>query len=268
MTWIIGATTLFGYGVVLSDVCVTLGDGSQRDCLRKTYLVGRFIVAGFAGSVQIGFHLLADLSEFLKMEEEEIQDKSCWQPTFVANKWAPRARKIFASYDPIDQKMGSHILMMGIDPRHPDHCIRGGVAVVSVLRSPNFEPVIEEGGGRVMSIGSGSCQEEAMNLLAKFVQNVDLMKMEVMNDGGFGHAIASSITRDLFFGAPSGVSRHMHVSVVGIDSFSIRPNDINFIPREGPEQVLRMPKIAQGWQDLCDMLDLNADNASGVVAAR
>jgi hypothetical protein len=43
-----------GYGFGISDVRVTLGDGTEADCLQKLYPIGRYLAAGFAGSVAIG----------------------------------------------------------------------------------------------------------------------------------------------------------------------------------------------------------------------
>jgi len=57
MTWVVGKLTPFGLGIVASDIRVTFG-GRTEDCLQKIYPVGGGILAGFAGSVKIGFSLL------------------------------------------------------------------------------------------------------------------------------------------------------------------------------------------------------------------
>jgi hypothetical protein len=43
------------YSIGISDIRVTLGDGSEYDCLQKIYPVTNSIAMGFAGSMQIGF---------------------------------------------------------------------------------------------------------------------------------------------------------------------------------------------------------------------
>ena len=58
MTWVIGASSIFDYGAMMSDVRVTFEDGSERDLVQKAYPVGPYIVAGFAGSVRIGVIIL------------------------------------------------------------------------------------------------------------------------------------------------------------------------------------------------------------------
>ena len=66
MTWIVGASTLFGYGVVISDVQVSCGiSGPRMDVLQKAYPVSNYIVAGFAGDVRPGLVLLESLRRFL-----------------------------------------------------------------------------------------------------------------------------------------------------------------------------------------------------------
>jgi len=246
-----------------SDICVTLGDGSVRDCLRKSYPVGRFIIAGFAGSVRIGFTLLDDLLDYLRMPEEDA-DK-CWDPAGVAADWAADAAAIFAAQPEHQRKLGSEILLLGIDP--DDRAIRGGVPVLSVLRAPTFVPDTQRGGGKVMAIGSGVNQTEVMERLRKAIRDPRLMQTEVMNSGGFGRTIADDVTYCLFQGAPKGVSRHLHVSLAGLDQGSVHPNNLITLSEDGePETVLQMPPVAESWAQLCQMLNLDPSEASSISA--
>lgn len=244
MTWVIGATTLFGYGVVVSDICVSQGN-VRRDVLRKACPVGRFIVAGFSGSVLIGFELLADLQSFLRMTEEEERDNQCWQPDYVAKEWAPRARDIFARAPAAARKQSASTLMVGIRPE--EKSLGHGVPVVSVLRArDDFTPATEEGFGKVMGIGSGAGRDRqaAMDLLQKTVANTDMLGAEVNNPGGFGQYIASSMTHDLFHGAPPGVSRRLHITIVGIDKLLVRPTTRRTTRAKGNRKNCGCPR----WQ--------------------
>lgn len=110
MTWVVGGSSLFGYGVMLSDVRVTFKDGTEADLVRKAYAVGPFIVAGFAGSVMIGFGLLASLRKCLSPIDET---KKAWKPSFVAQHWSPLAAQLFARAPVDEQKPRSHVLMVG-----------------------------------------------------------------------------------------------------------------------------------------------------------
>jgi hypothetical protein len=43
MTWVIGASSVFGYGAMMSDVRVRFSDGRKRDLLQKAYPVGPYM---------------------------------------------------------------------------------------------------------------------------------------------------------------------------------------------------------------------------------
>lgn len=263
MTWVVGATTMFGYGVIVSDICVSRGK-LQYDVLRKAYPVGRFIVAGFSGSVRIGFDLLTDLKHFLKMTEEEELDNECWQPAWVAENWPQRASSIFASAPEAARQQNAAILMVGVDPH--ENRLGGGLPVVSALRSPDFRPIIEQGSANVMGIGSGARRPEVMELLRKNVTNIDMLQAEVGSPGAFGQFIASGMTHNLFHGAPPGVSRHLHVTIVGINRLVTYSNDTTYYPPGGTLVELRMPKIAESYAEMSQMLNLSADAGNEVVA--
>ena len=107
MTWIVGGVTVFGYGIALSDIRVSWHgtNALHKDCLQKVYPVGNFIVAGFAGSVKIGFCLIEDLKRFLFMPDPT----KAWSPKIVALKWWRRARHIFKEAPKEERKLGSSI---------------------------------------------------------------------------------------------------------------------------------------------------------------
>jgi 20S proteasome alpha/beta subunit len=69
MTWVIGGGVMTGYAIGLSDIRITLEDGSERDCLQKIYPVGPNIAAAFAGSVAIGFEMVQNLTELLHVPQ-------------------------------------------------------------------------------------------------------------------------------------------------------------------------------------------------------
>ncbi len=55
MTWVVATPTLLGYALVVSDIRVSWGTSYYFDCLQKIHLVSPSMIAGFAGSVEIGF---------------------------------------------------------------------------------------------------------------------------------------------------------------------------------------------------------------------
>ncbi len=82
---------MFGYGFRVSDVRVTLHDGSEVDCLQKIYPVARWAAAGFAGSVKIGFAMIDQLSRI----GNAIEEQYAIVPGVLAQEWRAYARKIF-----------------------------------------------------------------------------------------------------------------------------------------------------------------------------
>jgi hypothetical protein len=81
MTWIIGTPTMFGYSFGISDVRVTLGGNREIDCLQKVHPVGRFIAAGFAGTVRIGFEMVDGLRQLLYFQA--LRARFCHDPRCV-----------------------------------------------------------------------------------------------------------------------------------------------------------------------------------------
>ena len=82
---------MFGYGFGISDVRVTLGDGTEVDCLQKLYSIGRHVAAGFAGSVIIGFAMIDELRRLAAYEDERM---AC-DPLAIEKQWPDQARRIF-----------------------------------------------------------------------------------------------------------------------------------------------------------------------------
>src|SRR5262249_50761629 len=112
MTWIIGRAISLGYAVALSDVRVTLDDGTERNCLRKIYPVGPVIALGFAGSVAIGFAMVQRLAELLSPAGRG----QAWDPTAVAQWWPADAREVFNSFSAAEQDLQCHLMMLAAHP--------------------------------------------------------------------------------------------------------------------------------------------------------
>jgi hypothetical protein len=145
MTWVIGASSIFGYGAILSDVRVTFGDGRQRDLVQKAFAVGRYIVAGFAGSVKIGFKMLESLANLLTVPPDAPQP-GAWEPEWVAEYWKPIAAHTFAAADASEQALGCQILLVGVshkvDPKvlaNP-RAVKGPRACIVRFSGPDFDP--------------------------------------------------------------------------------------------------------------------------------
>lgn len=263
MTWVIGGSTLFGYGFALSDICVSCGEDKELDCLQKIYPVGKFIAAGFSGSVQLGFILLEDLRRFLTLPEKD----TAWKPKWVALNWRRRVRRIFNHAPKELRNLGCSILMVGVSPTENLGDAPFPRSIVSVLGAPEFEPQFSKTGG-ILSIGSGSQVEEYKNKLAEFTKDSyhSLMQMEVGNLGGFANAIKIAITQTLQKKAVKGVSKHLHICIVQRGQVLIGNNDFTTYPKEGPPINFKMPEVAKNWREF-DEICKNNNVVSALTAA-
>lgn len=64
MTWVIGSGVRWGYGALIADTRVSWPDGTQHDVLQKCHEVAPGLIAGFAGSVEMGFAAIDDMRGF------------------------------------------------------------------------------------------------------------------------------------------------------------------------------------------------------------
>jgi hypothetical protein len=136
MTWIVGAPTMFGYSFGISDVRITLDDGSEVDCLQKVHPIGRHVAAGFAGSVNIGFAMIDELRRLADYKDPRI---AC-DPEAVRKQWPGCARAVFNRFGPEDQTGQCHLMLFMVHPlQHGGNS--GGLLEATIQSSfPVIEP--------------------------------------------------------------------------------------------------------------------------------
>lgn len=258
MTWVIGATSLFGYSVIVSDIQVTYANsGHSRDVLKKVHCVGPHIAAGFAGDVPTGLSLLAYLSELLN--PADIQPDEVWDPRWVAENWGPVARNLYADFARNHPVGETHILMAGtrsVPDRRPGE-LGSTVGCISVLKSPEFECEVLEGNAMATSIGCGSEHEPYLDDLAYIMKDPQhtYIQGELMRPGGHGVVIAQTIKLMVERNPLLGVSQHFHTTLV-------TPAGIEQYGSGG------MPMVASNWQDLLKLLGDDFHGESLLAAYR
>ncbi len=288
MTWIVGTPTMFGYGFAISDIRVTLADGSERDCLQKIHPVGQFLAAGFAGSVRIGFAMVETLSTLLHTEDKS----GAWEPEAVAAWWPEDARQVFGQFDKAEQALHSHLMMISTHPTEHTGNPDWPRAYVHVFKSPTFDAVSIPV-HKVTAIGCGTevqdCREAIDTLSSSHERMFSIMQAEVGNSGGMGTMLGFSLTRILKETRPKGISSHLHYCWVYRGRIVIDTNDHeSFGPwtsmksgsgmnqqQAGRKQaqtlsegatVFRMPELASTWQALEKLLKANGARAEGCSA--
>jgi hypothetical protein len=265
MTWVIGSSTAFGYGVLISDIRVTLlWEVKEYDILQKAYPVGDFIVAGLAGSVELGFILLENLRRFLKLPDDA---KDCaWDPEWVANNWGPRAKAIYETVPPALQDIGASVLMVGVSPDKDVGIPGWAQSYVCILRSPLFSPEILIGGNKISSIGSG----ENVNVYAQALKEVDgmnnpLIQLEVGRHGGWAQGIGMHISDILKDNPTPGISQYIQIFVVQRGKITLYEMNETVYPKNSEPIERKMPRVARGYPEFVKMLENVREKATSAI---
>lgn len=245
MSWIIGGSTIFGYGVILSDICVTCNRTGRRwDVLQKAFPLGKFIVGGLAGDIGIGLSMLRSLQMFLS--DDPPPHGECWEPEYVSDVWSKEAKRMYGEIAANGGTGAVHILTVGVSPRAEG--LSGAVPVVSVFRSPDFVPEIVVGGNKALSIGSGAGVERYRQALERLFQVEDLvyLQAEVGSPGGFGRVVGNMINREALLNPVDGISHCFHL-------FQVRLGRIETWTPNG------MPDVAKNWPQLLKKIEGDVD---------
>ena len=239
MTWILGAAIPFGYGALISDVRVTWPDGTKRDMLQKVYPVGPMMTAGFAGSVRIGFCLLADMQRAFDLPEGET-----WEPKEAAFRWRRRGRRLFSRASQEERALGSSVIVVGIS-----HDLSGRAQCIR-MRAPQFELEFAEP-LKWASIGTGTMHQRAEDYTQNYPERFRSVHAygEVNNPGGAAFSTATDVATDLERDPMEKVSPILQVATVWPDKHLINSLErAHHGPAWTSERLIDVPStIAQSW---------------------
>jgi len=263
MTWVLATSTVFGYGALYSDVQVTFRDGSTRDLVQKAYPLGNYIVAGFSGSVRIGFLLLQSLSDALRISDRESASMA-WDPFWVSKVWPSIARSVFNSAPQEEKALSSSILMLGVSPTESSGL--GARVICTRFASPDFLPGIMARPITLCSIGSGSgVREYKRSIKPLFRLSSGILKAEIGEPGGWARQLGFSISRTLSDHPRNGISRHIHIIIVNRGSIHVETNDENIYSPDGSIVEIRMPKVARGYSEFLSLANASGHAATGAI---
>ncbi len=257
MTWVIGAISLFGYGVVVSDVQVSWKDSDRElPILQKAHFVGNTIVAGFAGSVRIGFRLV----ESLRAGMARAGPHEAWHPWWVAKHWHAEAERIFDSSEPQEKDLRSEILLVGISPNEQ----RQDVPKVYVIRmsSPSFRPMFFTKPLSMCSIGSGTGAAHYMAELASVLDLHSPILLLEQAPGGWGTGIARAMEQAIRQQPMKGVSEHLQIHIARREGVAHGNNDERTIDSAGNETIRKMPPLAASWFAFEQLASANGQSAA------
>ena len=254
---------------MLSDVRVTFADGSQADLVQKAFGVGPYIVAGFAGSIKIGFQMIGHLSRFLHIPANE--PPRIWEPDWVAEHWRPYALRIFDNAETAEQSGGAEILLVGASAKthvstNPRSISMPRMCIVR-FASPDFEPVIQDTPSSVSHIGSGGGVTHYTSIMQKYVEQPgDLLKAEMGALGMWPKILGSSVARIVQDHPVDGISPHLHIWVCKTGQIFIMTNDEKHLPNDGSDPIdFKMPTVARSYRQFveqCHAIHVGAEGAT------
>jgi len=254
----------FGYGALISDIRVSFGTGRHLDGLQKIYSVGSMMMAGFAGSVDVGFEMIEDLqrSFYLEQPADASVGKRAWYVEQACWRWHRRGRRIFAAA-PVDlRRLGCELLLVGASPI--PNAPFGGISRCIQMSAPDFLPIRVRSSWA--SIGTGALHETARHYAENFfsVNAFSLLKGEVGNAGGAATTTAMFVAIGLGKAPMESVSPLLQVGQVSLAAHSIEGLRVG--PPTEPNESRHTPvvRLARSREELYQMCDaIGADAASG-----
>jgi hypothetical protein len=253
---------------MLSDVRVTFPNGKTADILRKAYPVGPYIVAGFAGSVFIGFRLLQSLYEFLAIPPDDPEvDSLAWRPAWVAEQWSPAAKRVFATSPITERKLGSQFLMVGVSP--DEDMGTPNIRRVYIVRfsGPDFRPGFMRKAFTVCHIGSGggvSLYKRALR--DHFRLDASSLRTEIGRPGGWAGMLGETVTMVADEQPIRSVSPHMHILECRLGEIVEATNSKRIYPPDGSGPIsFEMPKVATSYEEFIRICAGGGYGAEGAV---
>lgn len=242
---------------------VTFSDGRTADLIQKAYPLSNFIAAGFAGSVRIGFSLLQSLNDCLALPPE-AREKLAWEPKWVSARWAPIAKSVFDDAHQEERACGSCFLMVGVSPT--EACGFGAKVYFTRFAAPDFQPRIMSRAIKVCSIGSGAKAREChRSLKPLFRITSGILKAEVMHPDGWAGALGFSISQRLADHPHPGISRHFHILILQRGNILVENNDETIYPLNGSPIEIRMPRVAQSYDEFLLLADSAGRDAACAI---
>jgi hypothetical protein len=266
MTWVIGASSLFGYGVMLSDIRVRFPSGRTADIVKKAYPVGPFIVAGFAGSVLIGFKLLESLREYLVLPPEAVGQNNAWKPQWVGDNWGPMAKGLFDASPAREKRQGSQILLVGVSPDEDIGAPEFRRVYIIRFSNPGFQSGFVRKAFTVCHIGSGGGVDRYKRAIRQhFRLNASSLRAELGGPGGWAQMLGHTVDLIAVEHPVDGVSPHVHIVVCRLGGFLEGNNDRRSYPSDGSSPIeFRMPDVATDYGEFlrkCQGIGTGAEGA-------
>lgn len=229
-------------------ICVQHADGRcvavDGIGLQKVHPVGPFVLAGFAGSVELGFAAITDLRRCIGSPPDGVAVSPCK----LARWWWRRPRRVWRTTVPERLKpIGLEVMIVGVSPEPTPFPTSHGF----IFRSPTFEPERIRP-WKPASIGRG-------NLVPRLARELDeIVSPESLNQGllraEVGFPLGGAGLLGLALGAAlqetdeASVSEHFQTWQVRLGEINTGTNDMQALTPGVPSRT--MPPLATTWEEM------------------
>ena len=265
MTFVVALTGLPNGGYVANDVRVGSFDAQERFVpwpdvgLQKVYPIGPFVVAGFAGSVELGFWAIDDLRRYVGDPPEGIAVIT----SVIARWWWRRPRRAWGSIPAHLQQLGLSVIILGVSPAATPLT----ASHAFVFRHPEFQferidPFRPNG------IGSGNGVPQAIRALADLVHpdnlNNGLLRFEIGLPMGGADALGLALGAALENEPTPDVSAEFQIWRVRRGEILVGSNETTALTPGATSRVL--PRLATSWREFQELTAEAGRAATAAVA--
>lgn len=251
MTWIIGCPTIFGYGFLISDVRVTLDGKPSRVSIQKVHPVGHFLMAGFSGSVEFGFFIVAALQKSIAAHGPGVTV----QPGKFYFSVYRHIRRSFEECSPNVKALGSQIILMGASPALDNGIPGQAVVTGAILRSRDgFVPRILRATVppyTIDSIGNGRAVQPYADALERQAKNTDII-LGTPVPGAYSYMFAYPLRLAIQENPDPSVSDYLQIMEVSRAGFRLNDTAGKLYPPDGDPIEVKVPPLARSWEEFCN----------------
>jgi hypothetical protein len=212
MTWIVGASTPFGFAYLVSDTRVRWGNGIEKDCLLKVFPLGQFLAGGFAGSVESGFAILSRLT----LEFQQAPPTTAWDLDAIAATWLPRVmRHVWKRQSDANRRLGSEIIIAAAHPTRDLGIAGVNATAVYAFRSPKFVPqkaTARGHGHAAIGIGSGEHVRKYTDMMSAYTASTEFQLSFEQGARAQAMNLATTFATAVARSPVPGISEAVHIA--------------------------------------------------------
>jgi hypothetical protein len=253
MTWVVGYNAILGYAFLVSDIQITVtaqdGTKSYHDCCQKIYPLTEWIAGGFAGSVKIGFEMIAALQLIFS----DKPHNTGWCLDEITASWLPEfLREIFEISSDEEKRQGCEIILVSAHPAQNRGDAPWPMTQVATFTSPIFEPKLEKG-LRALSIGSGS--EYYRESIEKLSDSFNIMQSAMGGIGSYAMTIQHWVSTAFSNNPNLGISSHYQLMSIERGKIVIYNTNYRIFNNDDSIEERITPPVVTSYQALLEHLN-------------